>query len=262
MQWCRLYVEITRDPKTARLPDGAFRLFVELLALASEAEAGGDTKLTREDIDWTLRRPACEFLDELARRGLAGVSPGGTVFVVNWGKRQFRSDDSSERVRALRERERNGDVTATKRSGNALDTETEKKQNRTEKDGAQARLPDWLPAEAWEAFLEMRKKIRKAPTDRAKELLLKQLGELKAKGYDPRTVLDNSTRNNWQDLYEPRQGGKIVAPPKPAKPPSCVRCPKDSTRRLDGDYYCDDHKPIERATLPQVAALAAAKKVA
>lgn len=260
MQWCRLYAEIVNDPKTAMLPDGAFRLFIELMALAALAEADGDTKQTPEQIDWTLRRPACQFLEELARRGLAGTSAGGTVFVINWNKRQFRSDDSSERVKALRERERNGDVTVTKRPSNGLDTETEQKQNRTEKDGAQARLPDWLPLEAWEAFLEMRKKIRKPPTDRAKELLLKQLGELKGKGYDPRAVLDNSTRNNWQDLYEPRQGGKIVAPPKPAKPPSCVRCPKDSTRRIEGDYYCDDHKPIERATLQQVAALAAAKK--
>ena len=60
---------------------------------------------------------------------------------------------------------------------------------------------EWIPTDPWAGFLEMRKKIRKPPTDRAIALIVKQLERLRDDGHDPGAVLDQSTRNNWQDVF-------------------------------------------------------------
>ena len=63
-------------------------------------------------------------------------------------------------------------------------------------------LPDWVPVEQWEAFSAMRKAIRKPMTDYAKKLVVSELMKLADAGYPPGAVLDQSTRNNWQDVYK------------------------------------------------------------
>lgn len=63
-------------------------------------------------------------------------------------------------------------------------------------------LPDWVPAGPWEAFIAMRVNIRKRPTDYAMSLIVTELRKLAEDGYPPGAVLDQSTRNNWQDVYK------------------------------------------------------------
>lgn len=65
-------------------------------------------------------------------------------------------------------------------------------------------LPDWLPLDAWSAFLEMRRKKRAKPTPHAIDLLLKRLAEMVANGHDPGEILNTSTRSNWTDIYAPK----------------------------------------------------------
>lgn len=111
-----------------------------------------------------------------------------------------------------RDKERTAGATPVQRECDkeeALETlskETKKKEGAP--DGAlvlaKPSLPDWLPLEAWRGYLEMRRKARKPPTDRAISDILGKLGELRMKGHDPTTILDNSTRNNWTDIYEPK----------------------------------------------------------
>ena len=62
-------------------------------------------------------------------------------------------------------------------------------------------LPDWMPTEAWSGFLAMRTKIRKPPTDRARELLIAKLDAMRQGGHDIAAELDQSTVNGWQDLF-------------------------------------------------------------
>ena len=71
---------------------------------------------------------------------------------------------------------------------------------------AQAPLPDWMPIEAWNGYAEMRKRIRKPMTPRAQKLVLDSLGDMMGKGVNICAALDNSTRNNWTDVYEPKPG--------------------------------------------------------
>jgi hypothetical protein len=65
-------------------------------------------------------------------------------------------------------------------------------------------LPDWLPLEAWDGYLDMRKKIRKVPTDYALKLVIADLGEFREAGHDVAAILGNSIKNGWTAVYAPK----------------------------------------------------------
>lgn len=66
--------------------------------------------------------------------------------------------------------------------------------------------PPIVPVSVWLDFVKMRNKIRKPLTDRASELIRLELLKFKQRGFDPVEILENSIRNGWQDVYEPREG--------------------------------------------------------
>ncbi|KPH66887.1 hypothetical protein ADT71_03795 [Novosphingobium sp. ST904] len=70
---------------------------------------------------------------------------------------------------------------------------------------AKPEVPDWMPAEPWNGYLEMRKRIGKAPTDRAIELMIGKLERWRAEGHEPGAILDTATEHNWTGLYEPKE---------------------------------------------------------
>ncbi|MDY0232185.1 MAG: hypothetical protein RBR88_06850, partial [Candidatus Saccharicenans sp.] len=53
----------------------------------------------------------------------------------------------------------------------------------------------------WHDYLEMRKKIRRPATNRAQELVIKKLDQLRAEGQDPNRVLEQSIENSWQGVF-------------------------------------------------------------
>lgn len=69
-------------------------------------------------------------------------------------------------------------------------------------------IPDWLPAEAWAGFIEMRKKIKKPMTDHAAGLIIKKLDGFRADGQDVAQILNNSIENSWQSVFEDRERRK------------------------------------------------------
>jgi len=62
-------------------------------------------------------------------------------------------------------------------------------------------LPDWVPPDAWRAFVEMRVKIKKPMTDYAKQLAVSDLGRLRDEGQDVRAVIDQSVLKSWQGFF-------------------------------------------------------------
>lgn len=62
--------------------------------------------------------------------------------------------------------------------------------------------PDWLPMETWEAFIKMRRRIKKPPTDYAIKLLINKLEKFRSAGQDVQAILERSITSSWQDLYE------------------------------------------------------------
>lgn len=63
-------------------------------------------------------------------------------------------------------------------------------------------VPDWIPKETWDEFLEMRKRIKKPPTDYAKKLLVAKLDKFRSVGQDVKQVLEKSITSGWQDVFE------------------------------------------------------------
>lgn len=63
-------------------------------------------------------------------------------------------------------------------------------------------LPDGFPIEAWLAFVDMRKKIKKPMTDHAMKLMIGKLEKMKAAGQDIQAVLEQSITKSWSDVYE------------------------------------------------------------
>lgn len=70
--------------------------------------------------------------------------------------------------------------------------------------GPATELPDWIDPEAWAGFEEMRRKVKKPLTDRARKIILKKLVEFRSKGHDPTEILDASTEHNWISVFEPK----------------------------------------------------------
>lgn len=75
-------------------------------------------------------------------------------------------------------------------------------------------LPDFIPVEAWEGYLAMRKKKRAVMTDRAVQLRIADLKALMDEGQDIAAVLDQSTANGWTDVYpvKEKQQQRVASP--------------------------------------------------
>ena len=67
-------------------------------------------------------------------------------------------------------------------------------------------LPDWLPKEKWEAFVQMRKQLKKPMAEYAIKLMVNKLVRLRDAGHNVGELLDKSITNSWLDVYEPKGG--------------------------------------------------------
>jgi len=74
--------------------------------------------------------------------------------------------------------------------------------NKEQDIGASAfQLPDWIKPEAWQAYEDMRRKIRKPMTERARDLIIKKLLEMKQDGQDANAVLEQSVMSSWTGIF-------------------------------------------------------------
>jgi predicted DNA-binding transcriptional regulator len=62
-------------------------------------------------------------------------------------------------------------------------------------------VPDWVPADAWEGWLEMRRTKGAKETARALTLAIGELRKLADAGHPPGEVLDQSTFRRWTGLF-------------------------------------------------------------
>lgn len=82
------------------------------------------------------------------------------------------------------------------------DPMSNKGKNKQQEIGASAFvLPDWIKPETWQAYEEMRKKIRKPMTERARDLIIKKLLEMKQAGQDANAVLEQSVMSSWTGIF-------------------------------------------------------------
>ncbi len=114
IKWFRMYVEAVDDEKLRLLAFEDRWHFIALLCCKGQGLLDGSGALTRRKAAVKLGLDTRE-LEEVARRlAEVGLIDAQTLQPVAWDKRQFKSDDSTDRVRAYRERmKRYGNVTET-----------------------------------------------------------------------------------------------------------------------------------------------------
>ena len=95
-------------------------------------------------------------------------------------------------------------------------------------------LPDWIPKETWEQFLEMRKRIKKPPTDYAIKLLIDKLSRFRSNGQDVKQVLEKSITSGWQDVFEikgnPADNIRTTVPPSNEPDPALTKIIEDAKK--------------------------------
>lgn len=112
MEWFRFYNDVRSDNKLRHLSDAEFRVWVNLLCLASEqsGEARGTVPVGDRFVLAAEVANADEELLAATLKKLAAlrivVVEAETVSFAQWSKRQFRSDSSAERVQKHRENRR------------------------------------------------------------------------------------------------------------------------------------------------------------
>lgn len=138
-------------------------------------------------------------------------------------------------------------ATHKQRSGNApltqsaLPREEKRREEVKTKEEVAMRLPEWLPLEAWNAYLEVRKKLKAPNTPRPLGMLITELTRLKSLGFDPCAVLDQSSLKGWKSVYALK--AEVVALMAEPKGKLCDYCARVSTGAVNGRRACGEHWP-------------------
>ena len=82
------------------------------------------------------------------------------------------------------------------------DKETEREKEKEKKQKVE--IPEFIPLQDWNDFVEMRKHTKRSMTERAMKIMFNKLQQIKTKGFDISEVLQKSIANNWSDVYEPK----------------------------------------------------------
>ena len=105
-------------------------------------------------------------------------------------------------------------------------------------------LPDCIPVDAWQGWVDMRNQRKKPLTDRAYNQAIDKLVAFEAKGQNITEVLDRSTMNNWLDLYEIKEQKNGTTNRQHATEPTnpMVRAvlASQAKRSADGERFADD----------------------
>jgi hypothetical protein len=124
--WFRMYDDMLDNPKAQRLPAPLFKLWVNLLALASKN--GGRIPPAMEDVAFALRvseAEAARTLETLHAKRLMDKDETG-YYPHDWNDRQFLSDVSTERVKRFRQRSKKHEGTVSETPDEtAPDTDSE-----------------------------------------------------------------------------------------------------------------------------------------
>jgi hypothetical protein len=129
---------------------------------------------------------------------------------------RFESHNGQSAKRRAQDADRKKDVRKTSAPQADKKRTREEKRREEKKEIQREVLPDWLPPEKWQDFVENRKAIGKEMTSRAKDRMLRHLSDLMAKGHDALALMDTAIRCGWQDVYEPKPAGQFNSPTIPA----------------------------------------------
>lgn len=106
-------------------------------------------------------------------------------------------------------------------------------------------LPEWIPCELWEHWVNNRKAIRKPISEYAKTLAVKDLEKYRDQGYDISAILNEAILKNWLGLFVNASTPKVPVPKKDWKP--------STQRELDEQNFKDFGSPPPEEWAPEGA---------
>lgn len=201
MRWFRLYTDILDDPKcnVSNMPDETFRTFIMLMAYASELEKDGKI-FPENDPAWRLRISQSDLEKHLSTLLLLEIIElkKGIISFKNWDKRQFASDNSTERVKRFRNGQRNVSVTADE---TPPETESE-----TESESETEGVKHLTPSEQFDLFW------KQYPRKEKKKNALEAWSKLKLNNEQFFQVSAALAKQKMSDQWT-RDGGKYIPHP-------------------------------------------------
>lgn len=226
MQWFRAYSEMVDDEKLRLLAFEDRWHYVALLCCKSKGllDAGDSRQMLERKLAVKLGLQVRELEAVVMRLAEVGLIDSDTFQPTGWENRQFVSDadpTAADRKRRQRERLRRASegvtrdepvpsrvtVTNVTRTDTDTDTEQEQKQEqvparkRARPADAGVDLPEWVPADAWTEWMQVRARMRVPNTPAATRLNLNTLQTLRQAGEDPRAVLEQSISRGWRGLF-------------------------------------------------------------
>jgi hypothetical protein len=249
IDWFRWHHGSVTDPKFRLVAKKARARFGDVItiwafvleAASADAERGTIGQLDFETLDDMLdaeEGTAARILDAMAARGLVD----GNNRIAAWDKRQPKREDDTAAERKRRQREREHEMAVT---GNGVtedvsrdvthghadvthghDREEESREEKKKRNtpptprGGAVDVPEWVPAEPWTEFVQMRRaKGQRTPfTVGAAKGVITKLATLRDAGIDLAEVLRQSTVNGWADVYEPKPNKVAAASGAVAEP--------------------------------------------
>ena len=217
--WFRFYTEVLNDPKAQKLDPHIFKMWVNFLCVASDnngvlPDIAELAYVTRCDENTVTE--ASRILIEADLLTVTKNQYGEVLSPKNWAKRQYKSDSSADRMRRHRANKKSvtSDVTVTPPE---TDTESEyippivpqggrddlfsSSVEKQEPKKSTFDLPDWIDQQDWHDFEDMRKRKKRPMTERARQLVVKKLDELRGQGHDPAKVLQQSILHGWDGVF-------------------------------------------------------------
>lgn len=209
--WIKMRVDLPTHPKVVRMASAckADRLRVvggllSVWSLFDVHSAGGQLEgYSPEVLDETIGFPGFSH---------AMISVGWLEFDGSslWMPRFEDHNGQSAKKRAQdadrKRNDRNSSVSeADKKRTREEKRREEEKNPHSPRSGAEGwSLPDWIPAEPWGQFEEMRRRKKKPMTDAARKLAVTKLDNLRSAGHDVATMLDQTILHAWDTFYAPK----------------------------------------------------------
>ncbi|MFM9934171.1 hypothetical protein [Achromobacter xylosoxidans] len=209
--WIKMRVDLPTHPKVVRMASACkadrLRVVGGLLSVWSLFDV--------HSTDGKLEGYSPEVLDETI--GFPGFSHA--MISVGWlefdGSSLWMPRFEDHNGQSAKKRAQDADRKRNDRNSSA--PEADKKRTREEKrreeeknphsprSGAEGwSLPDWIPAEPWGQFEEMRRRKRKPMTDAARKLAVTKLDTLRGAGHDVATMLNQTILHAWDTFYAPK----------------------------------------------------------
>lgn len=200
-----------RDAALRMCSSAARGLWIDMISFMHQAQPYGHLTFNGRPVDagqlakmvGEAPKDVARWMNELSAAGVYSTDENGAIYSrkmvrdelarAAWRLQQQEHRDRQRADKAPDIRPRSGEVSGQNQDVLHSSSSSSKQKPRD--------LPDWVDPKTWADFLAMRREIKKPATDRAQVLLLGKLDLLRAQGFDPTAVLEQSIRNCWQDVF-------------------------------------------------------------